>query len=332
MAKKRQSLSAGLAAHIASTSSLPPTGPGAFTVPADLAGTTLNSEQQLANTIRTMGAFRVLRLKSGRIVKLTSIYIPAEDVSELTLIHEANIRGASGVNESTVDDIIGSIRAGGVTHEVLAVRQDDGRYAIFDGQRRRFCAVLAQQGLPLAYIDEGEGLSSAELRELSRIANLTMPNSLYDKGLYYTKVMSEQDLDVAGVADMLGITDTEVRYSQMAVEIPLPLYELLPSGTSTGRPTIIRLRKILKSLTQGQVASLVEWAQSKETYASAPKAVADITAQAIELAGEKRNKTARISVIGGVEVLEKKPNKFELTLPEGITRQELFDLLAMLEK
>ena len=331
MSKKRTPMSTGLVAHLAASAAEPSISSGVFSIPEDVAGGFLDAEEALASKIRSTGAFRVIRLKNGRLVRLTSVYIPSAHVEELTYIHEANIRSKSGVTEETVDDLIGSVRSGGVVMEVLAVRGADTRYGIFDGQRRRYCALLADKGLPIAYTDETEDLSMAELRELSRLANLTRPNSLYDKGLHYARVMKDEGLDVLKVASLFGVHESEVRASQWALEIPLPLYELLPDGTGTGRPTILNLRRTLKLLTKGQVEALILWAQGKEPYPSAPKALADIAAQATELAGEKPEKRTNVNVIAGIAVKQKKGNTFELTLPDEISSQQLFDLLAMLK-
>ena len=140
MNKKRTPMSEGLAAHIATSAAAQSISSGVFSMPEDVAGGFQDAEEALASKIRSTGAFRVIRLKSGRLVRLTSVYIPSAHVEELTYIHEANIRSKSGVTEDTVDDLIGSVRSGGVVMEVLAVRGADTRYGIFDGQRRRYCA------------------------------------------------------------------------------------------------------------------------------------------------------------------------------------------------
>ena len=45
----------------------------------------------------------------------------------------------------------------------------------------------------------------------------------------------------------------------------------------------------------------------------------------------KPEKRTNVNVIAGIAVKQKKGNTFELTLPDEISSQQLFDLLAMLK-
>ena len=317
--KKKAANTPGTGSHIAS-----------FNLTGANDGPNSDPEASLAAAVITSGAFRVLRLKDGRNVTLTSAYVPADKVGKLTYIHEANVRSQSSVTAETVTDLIGSVSSGGVIMEVLAVRDENGRYAIFDGQRRRFCALLAGKGLPVAYIKASDASGIAELRELSRIANITLPNSLYDKGQHYARVKNDEGLDQAAVAAAFGVTVPEVHYALQAIEIPLPLYQLLPEGTGTGRPTVLALRKITKSLSEPQLDELLLWAKDQQPYSKRSIALAEIGAEAQALSGGSAEITQPFELISGIEVREEKGNVIKVTLPRGISRQTICDLLATL--
>lgn len=305
-----------------------------YEIPPEMSQST-SLEEKRAAEMRSIKSTRVIRLKGGKLVQLTSIYLPADVVADVTYVHPDNIRGVTGVNPHTVEDILCTIKSGGVQAEVLAVRMEDTRYAIFDGQRRQFCAILTGQGLPLAYVDASEQLSRAELREWSRIANMVMPNSLYDKGVYFETTMREKGWkpdEISKVAEYCGTSKADVSYSLKAIKIPMEIFRLLPTGTSTGRPTVLRLVGLFQELTAGQMTSLKSWAAESEPYENPQKCLSDIAAQVRKLTGEPIKEKPKSNNFGGIEVIEKRPGRFELTLPVGISAEDLYAALQLISQ
>lgn len=199
---------------------------------------TFSPEEIKSRQVRQENASRVQALRSGRRIRLYFGYIPAGHVEALTTVHPLNTRNPATVNDELCQDIMPSIASEGVRMEVLATRDPEtGILSVFNGQRRRYCAIKTNQGLPYSYTDEE--LTRREIRELSHIANLNKSNSLYDLGRYYLEDMAEENLSTAvEYAELTGLSTANISYALTAARIPLEIFHLFPSKTGIGRPTI----------------------------------------------------------------------------------------------
>jgi ParB family transcriptional regulator, chromosome partitioning protein len=298
-----------------------------FDLMDDLAAETLSPEEQIARCVRKELGVRYIPLSSGRRIKFTTIYIPAGQVEELTLVHPANTRNPKSVTVESCEDIYPSISNDGVMLDAFATRNASGAYEVFNGQRRRFCAIHAKKGLPVSYTLET--LSTPEIKEVSHIANLTKPNSLHDKGCYYMEQMSELRMTQAEYADYTGTSTTQINYGLAAAKIPLFIYELFPSFTDIGRPTILSVSRQYHQLTETQKGMLRESCadamqkQQPATDSAAASLIRDLFA---DLNGKDKPADQPMSV-SGFTIKTKHNGKLEVTLPKGMDVGRFMELL-----
>lgn len=224
-----------------------------------MAGKTMDEEQQKVRNVRLESGVSYITLKSGRRVKFISVYVAAEDVADYTRIHPYNTRNQKILSEEYIDDILPSIKLSGVMLPAKATRDpEDKKYDIFDGSRRRFGAIVAIKGLQIDYTDEA--LSDAEILELSHITNLTKASSLHDQGRYYQSLIDmEPSLNGKQLAEREGIPASTISYALYAFnKIPMEIYNLYPSNTEIGRPSILNIKSILDKLTKEQLDGVIE--------------------------------------------------------------------------
>jgi len=304
-----------------------------FDLMNDLAMETLPPEEQKARFIRKEMGVRYVQLSNDRRVKFTTIYIPAGQVESLTRVHPANTRNPNSVTAESCGDILPSIQNDGVVVDALATKGADGIYYIFDGQRRRFCAIYAKKGLLVSFTTEI--LTPAEAKEISHIFNLTKPNSLYDNGRYYQGQMDELGMTQAEYADFTGISAVQINYGLAAVKIPMFIYELFPSKTDIGRPTILLISRQYKNLTDEQKEALHQACsnhlQNNEITTDAAaatllrKLLADIT-------GKDDSHDHQATVTAGRFTVKTQGNgKLEVTLPKGLDAAKFIEMLKNLK-
>ena len=286
------------------------------------------TEEIKSRQVRQENSSHVQELRSGRRIRLYSGYIPAGSVEALTVVHPLNTRDPLTVNDESCQDIMPSIADQGVRIEVLATRDPDtGILSVFNGQRRRYCAIRTIQGLPYSYTDEA--LTKREIRELSHIANLSKSNSLYDLGRYYLADMAEENISMAvEYAELTGLTTASISYALTAARIPLEIYQLFPSKTGIGRPTIQSLSRLLKEVNDDRMTKLKAMCKDAGEQASdeeAKKCFETLVMQTLE----KTNAQPKYESvqIANIMVVQKSPTKFELNLPENMNRDELLNAL-----
>lgn len=223
-----------------------------------MAGKTMDDEQQKVRNVRLESGVSYITLKSGRRVKFISVYVAAEDLEDYTRSHPYNTRNQAVVKEDYVDDILPSIRLGGVTMPAKATRNpDDKTYEIFDGSRRRFAALIANKGLQIDYTDED--LSDVEILELSHITNLTKASSLHDQGRYYLSMIdADPAMSMKKLSTKEGIPLSTISYAIYAYKIPKAIYQMYPSNTELGRPSILTIKSIIDGLTAEQMSLVLE--------------------------------------------------------------------------
>lgn len=224
-----------------------------------MAGKTMDDEQQKVRSVRLESGVSYITMKSGRRVKFISVYVAADDLEDYTRVHPYNTRNQEVLTEEYIDDILPSIKKSGVMLPAKATRNpDDKKYDIFDGSRRRFGALISHQGLQIDYTDEI--LSDVEILELSHITNLTKASSLHDQGRYYQSLIdAEPSLNGKQLAEREGIPASTISYALYAFnKIPKEIYNLYPSNTEIGRPSILNIKSILDKLTKEQMDGIVE--------------------------------------------------------------------------
>lgn len=290
---------------------------------------TFSPEEIKSRQVRQENASRVQALRSGRRIRLYFGYIPAGHVEALTTVHPLNTRNPETVNDELCQDIMPSIASEGVRMEVLATRDiDTGILSVFNGQRRRYCAIKTNQGLPYSYTDEE--LTRREIKELSHIANLNKSNSLYDLGRYYLEDMAEENLTTAvEYAELTGLSTANISYALTAARIPLEIFHLFPSKTGIGRPTIQSISRSLKEVNGDRVTKLITLCKEAGEQTSdeeAKRCFEDLVIEVLER--QNQRKKYEPVQIANILVVQKSPTKVELNLPEGISYDDLLNVLT----
>ena len=291
-----------------------------------VANETLSIEERTARAIRHEGAFRYIPLKSGRRVRFETIYIPYEKIADATVIHPCNTRNPATVTLESCSDIAPSISADGVMLDALATKKDNGPYEIFEGQRRRFCAIAYKKGLPLSYTSEV--LTPAEAREISHVANLAKPNSFWEKGNFYLSEMERLGLtEISDYADHSGLGISHIHYSIKAAGIPIEVYGLYPNSTDLSRTKIIAIDNCLKLLDQKQSSQLISRCAEAGVQSTEGEAYKLLVATIAEITGSTSAPSPADITVGDLKVKQKSKGKVEVALPKGMTFEDFVRVL-----
>ena len=296
-----------------------------------MAGKTMDDEQQKVRNIRLESGVSYITLKSGRRVKFTSVYIAAEDVADYTKSHSYNTRNQEILKEEYVDDILPSIKTGGVSIPAKATRNpEDKTYEVFDGSRRRFAALLANKGLPIDYTDEE--LSDIEILELSHITNLTKASSLHDQGRYYQSIIdADPVMSMKKLSVKEGIPLSTISYAIYAYKIPKAIYQMYPSNTELGRPSILTIKSIIEGLTAEQMTLVLDECREcrvLDTNKDAEIALRQIVAAHIGAADPGKKPNSIKTEIGSLKI-EVKKNKLIIDTPDDFDVEAFHEFLKV---
>jgi ParB family chromosome partitioning protein len=283
-----------------------------------MAGKTMDDEQQKVRSVRLESGVSYITLKSGRRVKFISVYVAADDLEDYTRVHPYNTRNQDVLKEEYIDDILPSIKTSGVMLPAKATRNpDDKTYEIFDGSRRRFGALIAHQGLQIDYTDEE--LSDVEILELSHVTNLTKASSLHDQGRYYQSMIdAEPGMSMKKLSVKEGIPISTISYAIYAYKIPKAIYQMYPSNTELGRPSILAIKSIIEGLTAEQMSLVLEECgecRVLDTNKEAELALRQIVAAHTGAANGEKKPSSIKTEIGSLKI-EVKKNKLIIDTPD----------------
>lgn len=253
-----------------------------------------------------------------------SVTLTHEQVEKYTRVHDLNTRNSDTVTVSSCEDILPSIENDGVIYPAYATLDKNNVYNIFDGQRRRFCVLHAKKHLKILFTREN--VSDDQIRLFSFNGNISKANSLYDKGRMYKSLQREGEKDNE-LASSLGISPSQVKYAFDAYSIPLWIFRLFPSSTDIGRPTVTAIVKLIKAFnTKGMnTIDLKEFCDSKEAFKSDKEALKALSS----FVGSHTNASVSSEVVaGGFKMKILSGKKVEITLPDGVTMEQLQSLLA----
>ncbi len=253
-----------------------------------------------------------------------SVTLTHEQVAKYTRVHDLNTRNSDTVTVSSCEDILPSIENDGVIYPAYATLDKNNVYNIFDGQRRRFCVLHAKKHLKILFTREN--VSDDQIRLFSFNGNISKANSLYDKGRMYKSLQREGEKDNE-LASSLGISPSQVKYAFDAYSIPLWIFRLFPSSTDIGRPTVTAIVKLIKAFnTKGMnTIDLKEFCDSKEAFKSDKEALKALSS----FVGSHTNASVSSEVVaGGFKMKILSGKKVEITLPDGVTMEQLQSLLA----
>lgn len=191
------------------------------------------------------------KLESGLIAKFFRVTIPAEDVERLTYIGRTNGRNQLDLNEVNLASMIKSIKRQQY-YPAVGTLDDDGKYDLSDGGRRRRSAIYAERPLDVLYTKEQ--LTRADALALAKELQSGVEHSLRDLGAQvddYIESQKEKDepVDQKMAAKYFGVSETKISNALCAWRINKEWLEVFPVINDLSIKNFRALTKLEKKLT-----------------------------------------------------------------------------------
>ncbi|UUM31920.1 ParB/RepB/Spo0J family partition protein [Vibrio japonicus] len=272
-------------------------------------------------------------------VQFELIRIPANEVSENTIVFSENAREQSFLNEHALSDVLVTLRERGQQYPAVGRRREDGKIEVLDGSRRRMSCILAEKEF-LIYV--GENISGEHAKFLSDVANAHKPLSLFEKGKeMLAKLESGEAEDQKALAKMFQCSEALVSGALKAADLPLELLQAYPNVADLGRPTIVKLHKQYNTLNDEKRSVLLGKCESDDGFVwqrSSAQGVARITKDVTEtieawieeLAPSKAKTVSKTDLVKGRASYVRKGNDLSLNLKkvDELLMQEILDFVS----
>jgi len=196
-------------------------------------------------------------------VNFKLVTIPAFQIKEKTVVFEQNAREQAFLTEIALADILDTLKEKGQQFPAVGRQLDDGRIEVLDGSRRRMACLYAKRDF-LVYV--GEGITTANAKFLSDVANAHKPLSLFERGkemqamLDLGKVRDQKEL-----ARLFQCSEAIVSGALKAASLPLELLKVYPSISELGRPTIVKLHRSYTKLSEEKKKTLLARLSQEKT-------------------------------------------------------------------
>lgn len=272
-------------------------------------------------------------------VQFELVRIPADQVSEQTVVFAENAREQSFLNEHALSDVLVTLRERGQQYPAVGRKREDGKIEVLDGSRRRMSCILAEKEF-LIYV--GENISGEHAKFLSDVANAHKPLSLFEKGKeMLAKLESGEAEDQKALAKMFQCSEALVSGALKAADLPLELLQAYPNVADLGRPTIVKLHKQYNTLSDEKRSVLLEKCSSKDGFVwqrSSAQGVARITKDVTEtieswieeLSPKKAAVSTKTDLVKGRASYTRKGNSLSLNLKkvDDALMQEILDFVS----
>lgn len=206
------------------------------------------------------------------------VIINAEDVKTKTALHSLNVRAQSSLTLEAVRDIYPEVVAEGIKQEGLAYLNPQTQvYELFDGSRRRFCAIEAKCDLPLWVLDFSP--TPSEIKAYVDLSQKVKKFSWREEGLSFIEFAHEQgismdDIDAIGAA--LGKSRETIRKKINAAKLNSELISSIPDSEGVPTKFYASLSKIEKTLTKNKLAITDFVQQANESFETDNEDIADV--------------------------------------------------------
>ncbi|MEZ8194225.1 MULTISPECIES: ParB/RepB/Spo0J family partition protein [Vibrio] len=280
-----------------------------------------------------------LAVAGEELVSFELIRIPANSITEKTVVFAENAREQSFLNEHALSDVLTTLRERGQQYPAVGRRTEDGRIEVLDGSRRRMSCILAEKEFLIYVADD---INAERAKFLSDVANAHKPLSLYEKGKeMQAKLDSGEAEDQKALATMFQCSEALVSGALKAASLPLELLQAYPNVGDLGRPTIVKLHKQFGELSEQEQSTLLDKCLSEEGFVwqrSQAQGVARLTKDVTEtieawiyqLSPPKKNATAaKVEFVKGRASYSRKGANLALNLKkvDDATMQEILDFV-----
>lgn len=193
-----------------------------------------------------------------REITFQRIVVPASEVEGCTYVHEHNPRYKNDVTERSVEKVRRGIRFFQFMPAV-ALKDKNGKFGLYDGQRRRLAVILEGKGLELLATEDV--LSKAEVKELISMIQSFEKLSMRDEGRMFAEYKQEVfeadgvEPSIRDIADAFAVDKSRVERGLRAWSIPVELITLFPSPANITNKQFTSLKKICD--TKGSVGLIL---------------------------------------------------------------------------
>lgn len=280
-----------------------------------------------------------LAVAGEELVSFELIRIPANSITEKTVVFAENAREQSFLNEHALSDVLTTLRERGQQYPAVGRRTEDGRIEVLDGSRRRMSCILAEKEFLIYVADD---INAERAKFLSDVANAHKPLSLYEKGKeMQAKLDSGEVEDQKALAAMFQCSEALVSGALKAASLPLELLQAYPNVGDLGRPTIVKLHKQFGELSTQEQSTLLDKCLSEDGFVwqrSQAQGVARLTKDVTETIEEwiyqlsppkKNTTTAKVEFVKGRASYSRKGANLALNLKkvDDATMQEILDFV-----
>ncbi|MDC9615997.1 ParB family protein [Xenorhabdus khoisanae] len=194
---------------------------------------------------------RLFTLADGRKVEAEHIVISAEQIENLTIVHEMNPRNQKAIDDYAVRDILEQIRTRGVDTEGIAIKRDN-KFALIEGSRRRYCCLKTKSDLPLWVLPDD--LTAEDINALINASQSSKKFSYREVGKQYQEKMIMLGFSTNDeLGKYLGVSAESVRKRIQAALIDEKLISIFPDSEGIPNSFYSRLAKIQKLAEKAQI-------------------------------------------------------------------------------
>lgn len=187
-------------------------------------------------------------IRGGRLVEFELIAVPHDEITTATVVDAENYRDQTFLHRYSLNDIAPSIEASGQQLPAFGCRTaPEQPISVVDGSRRR-AGCLMHGKTYYIYVTK-ELIAAADVRYISKVANIYKPLSLYERGAMFQAMLTDQTYpDAKTLAEAEGEHESTVSVAlQIVREIPRLWMQCAPSVYDLGRPAFIQLLKLAKN-------------------------------------------------------------------------------------
>ncbi|OKP01593.1 ParB family protein [Xenorhabdus eapokensis] len=185
---------------------------------------------------------RLFTLSDGRKVEAEHIVISADQVENLTTIHEMNPRNQNALDDHAVRDILEQIRLRGVDTEGVAIKRSN-KFVLIEGSRRRYCCLKVKADLPLWVLPDD--LTTEDINALINASQSSKKFSFREVGKQYQEKMRSLGFNTnEELGQYLGVSVESVRKRIQAALIDERFISIFPDSEGIPNSFYSRIAKI----------------------------------------------------------------------------------------
>lgn len=203
-----------------------------------------SAREQLTNMMPVVR----IPIRGGRLVEFELIAVPHDEITTATVVDAENYRDQTFLHRYSLNDIAPSIEASGQQLPAFGYRTaPEQPISVVDGSRRR-AGCLMHSKTYYIYVAK-ELITAADVRYISKVANIYKPLSLYERGAMYQAMLNDKTYpDAKTLAEAEGEHESIVSVAlQIVREIPHLWMKCAPSVYELGRPAFTLLLKLAKN-------------------------------------------------------------------------------------